>query len=237
MSSRPSNYTSPVTTNSVPTNPDDVPSDPPPPYSLEPDDTSSFAAMSLPPQSVGPTPPPRPQNTRPQQSESPPKPPPRPSNNNYQSSYQEYTPPLPPRPPQGRPYTNSYYTPAANGRLLYPRGYHCEKCGNTGYKYVNGHPCRTCFERFATPQSPNVHNLPPPAVNSRWYSPYPSGYYYSTPAPGRVVRPGDPSIGGVLCGACKGRGVVDELGLGNAIGGMLGGWTTCRVCRGVGRLL
>ncbi|KAK9365376.1 hypothetical protein V1509DRAFT_633248 [Lipomyces kononenkoae] len=236
MTSRPSTVT--PTTNSVPTNPDQVPSDPPPPYSLEPDDASSFATIDPQQGSVGsplpppppPPPPRRPQNTRPQQSQNP-----KPQYQNYQQPYQDYAPPLPPRRPQGEQYNNSYI-PAANGRLVYPPGYRCERCGNTGYKYVNGHPCRACFERFATPQSANVHTLPP-AVNSRWYSPYPSGYYYNSPAPGRVVRPGDPSIGGVLCGACKGRGVVDEFGLGSTLGGMLGGLTTCRVCKGVGRLL
>ncbi|KAK9431005.1 hypothetical protein V1505DRAFT_369717 [Lipomyces doorenjongii] len=233
MPSRSSSYTRPTTTNTMPTNQDDVPSEPPPPYSLEADGANSFA-MNRPQQS----PPPLPQNTRPQQrqSQKPQSGPSnsRPQNQSMQVNYlpdQNYSPPLPPRPRP--PYSN--YTPAAGGKLLYPTGYRCEKCGNTGYKYSTGLPCRRCFERFAAPQAPNVHTLQP-AASSQCYYPNPS-IYLSAPAPARVVHPGDPSIGGVLCGACKGRGVVDEFGLGNTLGGMLGSLTTCRVCKGVGRLL
>lgn len=50
--------------------------------------------------------------------------------------------------------------------------------------------------------------------------------YGAAPAPLRV-RPGDPRIGGVLCGRCRGSGLVrdflDE--------------ETCHVCRGLGRII
>ncbi|KAJ8101723.1 hypothetical protein POJ06DRAFT_266335 [Lipomyces tetrasporus] len=225
MSSRPSNYPGTGATGSVPVNPAAVPSEPPPPYSLEADDRNSYAMNQ---QQQGVVPPPLPQNTRPQQGQ-------KPQNQWMQAAHppqQNNALPVPPHPQQYR-YN---YTPAADGKLLYPPGYLCEKCGNTGYKYSNGHPCRRCFERFAAPQSRNVHTLAP-TVGSQWYYPYTPSYVGPVGAPGRVVPPGDPSIGGVLCGACKGRGVVDDFGLGRTIGEMLGGMSTCSVCKGVGRLL
>ncbi|KAK9449490.1 uncharacterized protein V1518DRAFT_416145 [Limtongia smithiae] len=131
-----------------------------------------------------------------------------------------------------------HYTYAANGRLRYPPSYHCWKCNNTGYKLENGHPCRSCFEQFSIPQSQNVHVLPPQRY-SYGYSPY-AGYAAPPIVNGvrpRVVQPGDPSIGGMLCGACKGRGYVDDTGLGATFGSFLGATSTCSVCKGVGRLL
>ncbi|KAG8990478.1 hypothetical protein FRB94_013356 [Tulasnella sp. JGI-2019a] len=38
--------------------------------------------------------------------------------------------------------------------LVYPRGYTCEKCHNTGYKAFDpSHPCRKCWQRYSKPYS------------------------------------------------------------------------------------
>ncbi|KAK9476831.1 hypothetical protein V1514DRAFT_335551 [Lipomyces japonicus] len=151
-------------------------------------------------------------------------------------------PPVPARPQHYQPQAQQYgYDPnyyghsqyAAQGRLRYPAGFWCAKCHNTGYKLANRHPCRTCFQSFSTGQSAAVHVLPPPpSPLSSHYAPY-----VSFPPGSTVVSPGDPALGGVPCGACKGKGVVDDFGLGGFLAGVLGGTRTCPVCRGVGRLL
>ncbi|KII87078.1 hypothetical protein PLICRDRAFT_244054 [Plicaturopsis crispa FD-325 SS-3] len=42
-----------------------------------------------------------------------------------------------------------------NGKMLvYPVGYECPKCHNTGFKYYDpSHPCRKCWEKYARPYS------------------------------------------------------------------------------------
>jgi hypothetical protein len=132
---------------------------------------------------------------------------------------------------------------------VYPRGYWCKKCHNTGVKLKNGLSCQDCYSRFAR-QNSNVQYVPPPQVMSYGWSPLGplgyggyGGYGYGgyggygyrptttiiTPVgpPGRVVQPGDPSIGGILCGNCRGRGQLYDL---------LGDYP-CGTCRGIGRLL
>lgn len=136
-------------------------------------------------------------------------------------------------------HNRNHYSPAVGGRLMYPPGFHCYKCNNTGYKLSNGHACRTCFESFAIPQSSNVRveYLPPAQYNPGWIQP-PPVTVYANGSGVRVVAPGDPSLGGIICGACKGRGYVSNLGLGSFLDELMGGdCSTCRICRGVGRLL
>ncbi|KAK9466739.1 hypothetical protein V1512DRAFT_208229 [Lipomyces arxii] len=205
-----------------------APDDPPPPYTPTADNETTF---STPQPDVIPTGlPPLPQEAnRPQYASSVPQSYESRPRYNYrpQSAYPDtqYRPQLI---LSQQPYEN--YTTSANGRLLYPPGYHCQKCGNSGYKFSNGHLCRSCFEQFAAPQSPNVHILPPAPYGTRTT-------FMNNGAPPRVVSPGDPSIGGVLCGACKGRGYMDDLGLGGFFGSLIGETETCKVCKGVGRLL
>ncbi|KAH3679940.1 hypothetical protein WICMUC_000683 [Wickerhamomyces mucosus] len=112
----------------------------------------------------------------------------------------------------------------------YPRGYFCDKCHNTGYKLKNGKSCKKCWEKFA--RQTNVQYIPSPYPTGSNYN-Y-SGYQipftnYSInhgngpsynqpiplnhnqlyqPIPPRIVRPGDPSLGGVLCGKCRGSGTM-----------------------------
>lgn len=124
----------------------------------------------------------------------------------------------------------------------YPRGYYCSKCGNTGYKIKNGQSCKRCWRKF-------VHSAPAQNVKVTYNGYYPSssayvrpqGYGFPgtaqmgpplTPAmqsiPGQplMLRPGDPRIGGFMCGECRGSGRVRFL-LDKEI---------CPLCHGIGRV-
>ncbi|KAF8999343.1 hypothetical protein BDQ17DRAFT_1361216 [Cyathus striatus] len=38
--------------------------------------------------------------------------------------------------------------------LVYPRGYDCDKCKNTGYKHLDpSNPCKKCWQKYAKPFS------------------------------------------------------------------------------------
>lgn len=130
----------------------------------------------------------------------------------------------PPGPPPGQmppgPHPHSFggqMPRPPNTPFAYPPGYWCPKCHNTGIKLKNGLSCQDCYARFAG-QSARLQYLPAPSRFSN---------FMSGPAPpGRVVQPGDPSIGGVLCGRCRGRGLVHDFIFED----------TCPTCRGIGRL-
>ncbi|CAG81160.1 hypothetical protein B0I72DRAFT_113438 [Yarrowia lipolytica] len=153
-------------------------------------------------------------------------------------------PPSPGRPPHSpnRPPGQMGYGPrpqggpAPNNPLLhYPRGYHCPKCDNTGIKKKNGKSCQDCWGMFARPNQ-QVVNIPGP---QQQYTPFPFFPFTPPPpqqttiyaAPGApppiVVQPGDPRLGGQVCGKCRGRGMVYDWFLGDE---------TCPVCKGVGRV-
>ncbi|KAG5356269.1 Proline-rich protein [Yarrowia sp. B02] len=131
--------------------------------------------------------------------------------------------------PQGGPAPN-------NPVLHYPSGYHCSKCNNTGVKTKNGKSCQDCWGMFARPNQ-QVVTIPGPRQDPYYYP----GFFPFTPqpqtqttifaAPGApppmVVQPGDPRLGGVVCGKCRGRGMVYDWFLGDE---------QCPVCRGVGRV-
>ncbi|CEP64040.1 Hua1p LALA0_S10e00848g [Lachancea lanzarotensis] len=136
--------------------------------------------------------------------------------------------PLRPPPTPSRPVSSSALP------WTYPRGFYCSKCGNTGYKVKSGHPCRRCWGRFA-------HSAPNSNVQVQYYSAYPSSYHSYRPygpvlqhfAPPPlmsgsplVLQPGDPRIGGMMCGQCRGKGRVRFL-LDKEI---------CSVCHGTGRV-
>lgn len=210
----------------------DVPDEPPPPYTAE-DPQSTVIPSTNPAQQYHPPPPGAP----PSHSAPPPQQPPRPSHQ------QQYHPP--PRPPPGNyPGSHAYNSTYNGGQrpprgnpnvpFHYPPGYHCRKCNNTGVKLKNGLSCQDCYSRFARQRNVQVMNQPSP---SNYFAPFGGGRFSSPPqiatgppggsGPPRVVRPGDPSIGGVLCGHCRGRGLVTEFIFDEA---------TCPTCRGVGRL-
>uniref|UniRef100_A0A060TDJ7 ARAD1D07458p n=1 Tax=Blastobotrys adeninivorans TaxID=409370 RepID=A0A060TDJ7_BLAAD len=137
--------------------------------------------------------------------------------------------PMYPPPPQGPPghpsHPMSPQAPPTGPRppFQYPPGFWCYKCNNTGIKLKNGKTCQDCYARFARPNT----NIPMPSYGggSLWN---PMSYVSSVPAgPGTVVRPGDPRIGGILCGRCRGRGYVTDFLFED----------TCPTCRGIGRLL
>ncbi|SCU86628.1 LANO_0C08658g1_1 [Lachancea nothofagi CBS 11611] len=136
----------------------------------------------------------------------------------------------------------------------YPSGYYCTKCGNTGYKIKNGHSCKQCWRKFAQSVSNNsvrvVFDGYPQGYPSNYshlgmplmpmspagapqapggFRPFsgstnlPSG---PSSGPPLMVQPGDPRIGGVTCGECRGKGRVRFL-LDKEI---------CTLCHGVGRV-
>lgn len=123
------------------------------------------------------------------------------------------------------------YNPNPSLPFRYPERYLCEKCLNTGNKWKNGRLCHNCFERFA-PRN-NFSRIPSG-------SPFGSMTAFTTvgvpgflrtevigPPAGIRVAPGDPRLGGVLCGRCRGTGLVtyfldEEL---------------CQVCSGLGRIV
>lgn len=155
--------------------------------------------------------------------------PPRPTRPTKQQSAPAY----PPRPVQQAPQAPA--PPAAPALpWQYPRGFHCSKCNNTGYKIKNGRSCKTCWRRFAPPN--NSGRLPPLTMGMRTipFSPFrPMSMGGQSMAPistGRgplVVQPGDPRLGGVVCGECRGSGRVSFL-LDEDI---------CPLCRGIGRII
>lgn len=176
-------------------------------------------------------PPPTPRRDRLEQR--PPAPNPRPSHSH-------------PRPrPSSKPSSQSMHSPASLPPSpqrpplpwTYPRGFICPKCNNTGYKRKNGRSCKSCWRRFAPVN--NVNSVPS-SGGSMFLDPFfpmPSGprYGYGMPPPPQmsgsnpplIVRPGDPRLGGVLCGECRGSGRVSFL-LDEDL---------CPLCRGVGRIL
>lgn len=110
----------------------------------------------------------------------------------------------------------------------------------------NGKSCKKCWERFA--HQPSVINttgyvdpgMRIPFTNYRVHDDFTvtNGYgpqyvpmvqqpVMQQPVAPRYVRPGDPSIGGYLCGRCRGTGRVSVMLIDEDL---------CPVCRGVGRV-
>ncbi|CUM54451.1 uncharacterized protein AC631_04385 [Debaryomyces fabryi] len=130
---------------------------------------------------------------------------------------------------------NNAYNPNPQLPFKFPKRYMCEKCNNSGYKIKNGRSCKDCWERF----SPRNGYQPVssllsfnPLFTTLTVSMSPMLPYRPAPGPGPSlppmrVNPGDPRIGGTLCGRCRGSGLItffldDEL---------------CPVCNGIGRIL
>jgi len=127
------------------------------------------------------------------------------------------------------------YNPNPQLPFKFPKRYICEKCNNTGYKIKNGRSCKDCWERFSPRNSYQpVSSLLAfnPFFTTLTVSMNPMLPYGLGPGPGPSlppmrVNPGDPRLGGTLCGRCRGSGLItffldDEL---------------CPVCNGIGRIL
>ncbi|KAL3233391.1 Proline-rich protein HUA1 [Nakaseomyces bracarensis] len=202
------------------------PEAPPPDYSSVPGSTSSRPLRD---------------RKRPVPPKPPAKPPTRPSSKPAKPATKPTTKPA-------KPATKPTTKPAAKPDLpwTYPPRYYCEKCHNTGYKLKNGKSCKRCWRKFATPNAAApmggqimVNQAPPQSTYysglpfGDYFHPFdrPTGGYYAPPAPvnnnALYVRPGDPRLGGVLCGECRGSGRVrfflDE--------------DLCPLCNGVGRII
>ncbi|CCC70474.1 hypothetical protein NCAS_0E04040 [Naumovozyma castellii] len=158
---------------------------------------------------------------------------------------QHHTRPPAPRPPapntgSNRPHSSFHIQGNQKPPLpwVYPSNYHCKKCNNTGYKIKNGRSCKSCWRRFA-PVNNVQSNMPFNITTTN--NPY---NYSSTPSPFMggggtpwsygganqrplMVQPGDPRLGGVVCGECRGSGRV-RFFLDDDI---------CPLCNGLGRIV
>lgn len=147
----------------------------------------------------------------------------------YNYGKQSQQPSYPPAPSSQRPAPSRPNVP-----WTYPPGYYCYKCDNTGIKLKNGKQCQDCYGRFAR-QHASVRMAPPMPMympgSLRSLMPGFGGTttttVYGGGPPPLVLQPGDPRIGGIQCGRCRGRGLVGDL---------LGEYN-CPTCGGVGRLL
>lgn len=130
--------------------------------------------------------------------------------------------------------------------FTYPEGYNCKHCNNTAIK-ANGKSCQTCYTKFAKQDGNIVVINPPlstrklPTTSKTHHSknlimsvldPVPNTLQtfvkYGTDMEPLKVRPGDPAIGGSICGRCRGTGVCSSD---------LMFEKTCTTCKGLGRLI
>lgn len=117
-------------------------------------------------------------------------------------------------------YMKVGYNPNPRLSFKYPPGFICEKCRNTGSKLKNGKSCQDCYLRFHTRNQVR-----------QTYGGWGTQQIFSPPVlgggPPVQVLPGDPRLGGVVCGRCRGSGLVtfflDQ--------------EPCPLCGGLGRLL
>lgn len=122
------------------------------------------------------------------------------------------------------------YNPNPDLPFRYPGCYLCDKCFNTGNRCKDGEPCLDCYERFSPHNNSAMVNSGaciPPGVFTTVAVP---GVYgiRTIGSPGGVrVLSGDPRLGGVFCGRCRGAGLVmfflDQ--------------DLCPVCAGLGRIV
>lgn len=133
-------------------------------------------------------------------------------------------------------YLNRHaYNPNPELPFRYPTRYMCSACNNTGYKRKNGKSCKDCWEMFG-PRNRHTNVVSQPSL----FGITDTIFGFGGPGPSQAVPvgplgplppirvyPGDPRLGGILCGRCRGSGLVwnflDE--------------DLCPVCSGVGRVL
>ena len=126
------------------------------------------------------------------------------------------------------------FNPNRHLPFQYPRNFLCEKCENTGFKLKNGKSCKDCWEYFG-PRN-NYQTVATPyssfpfsdlMFTNKFLVPAPVPMGQGPSMPPIQVQPGDPRIGGTLCGKCRGSGIqsffLDE--------------DLCPVCGGLGRII
>lgn len=125
-------------------------------------------------------------------------------------------------------FLKTVYNPNPELGLSYPCGFICEKCSNTGIKRENGHSCTHCFERYG-PRN-RVQAIPGGYGSQNIMVAGPAagmGPMMGMNGPPVQLMPGDPKLGGILCGRCKGSGQVAFF-LDTEI---------CPMCGGIGRIV
>lgn len=129
------------------------------------------------------------------------------------------------------------YNPNPSLPFQYPTRYLCDKCNNTGVKLKNGLACQDCYQLFAPRNvTSTTYSSFPDFSLSSFMAPFSSSNFsvggpFAQGGSGSVqpirVMPGDPRIGGVLCGRCRGSGMINYF-LDSDL---------CNVCGGTGRIL
>ncbi|KAK6199289.1 uncharacterized protein RJT21DRAFT_45602 [Scheffersomyces amazonensis] len=128
------------------------------------------------------------------------------------------------------------YNPNPRLAFQYPVNFLCDKCYNTGYKKKNRQSCQDCWERFSprnqvaasyTPFNPLGGLLGGTYTNS-YMGPSQGPWTAGPSLPPLRVPPGDPRLGGILCGRCRGSGLVHTFLLDEEL---------CPVCNGLGRVI
>lgn len=157
-----------------------------------------------------------------------------PGTNANSYTYGGNRPSAPPQRQQQQQQHQQYGSRAApNVPWTYPAGYFCPKCNNTGIKLKNGLQCQDCWGAFARQRAqvvPTYGNSGSSGFGGFGLGGLFSRQGYSGGRVGNggvVVRPGDPRIGGVQCGRCRGSG---------QIGDFFGSYN-CPTCGGIGRIL
>lgn len=120
---------------------------------------------------------------------------------------------------------HAYNPNEQNLPFKYPKRFYCTKCGNTGYKFKNGFTCQNCWSQFGPRNTYSYvnSNFQPSFFGSTTFVPAPGT---SNGMPARRVPPGSPELGGLLCGNCRGQGMVHFLFDSDL----------CPVCGGLGRV-
>ncbi|CAK7903235.1 hypothetical protein CAAN3_06S05710 [[Candida] anglica] len=125
--------------------------------------------------------------------------------------------------------SSNAYNPNPRLPFKYPKRYLCEKCENTGHKKKNGKTCTTCWERYAPRNNPQMSSMGSfnPFLGGGVTTAIVGGNGGPGGGPAMRVPPGDPRLGGQLCGGCRGSGLIRFL-LDEEL---------CPVCSGLGRVL
>lgn len=112
------------------------------------------------------------------------------------------------------------YNPNPELPFKFPPGFICDKCHNSGYR--KGKTCKHCWSDFGPRNSSSSVTRPPPSVAAMGMLSS-SGFING----GLRVLPGDPRIGGILCGRCRGSGVTH----------FFLDTDPCDMCQGLGRII